>query len=106
MLAKLRTFTLSGIDAVPVDVEVDVSKGAIPRTVIVGLPDQAIKESTHRMERALVNSGFERPRDRVVINLAPAELPKQAATFDLPMALGMLAASGQLATELLEETRL
>ena len=100
MLAKLQTFSLLGISAVPVEVEVDVSPRAMPKTVLVGLPEAAVKESTHRVERALVNSGFERPRDRIVINLAPAELPKQAASFDLPIALGILAASNQMAPEL------
>ncbi len=76
MLAKLHTFSLLGIDALPVEVEVDVSPGALPKTVLVGLPEQAVKESTHRIERAMVNSGFVRPQDRVVINLAPAEMPK------------------------------
>ncbi len=99
MLAKLRTFSLVGIEALPVEVEVDVSPGALPKTVLVGLPEAAVKESTHRVERALVNSGFQRPQDRVVINLAPAELPKQAASFDLPITLGMLAGSGQIASE-------
>ena len=74
MLAKLQTFSMLGIDALPVEVEVDVSPGALPKTVIVGLPDQAIKESTHRIERAMVNSGFVKPQDRIVINLAPARL--------------------------------
>src|SRR5262245_35849598 len=100
MLAKLRTFSLVGIDAVAVDVEVDVSAAAMPKTVLVGLPEAAVKESTHRVERAIVNSGFVRPVDRVVINLAPAELPKQAASFDLPITLGILAGSGQIASEL------
>ena len=95
MLAKLHTFSLLGIDALPVEVEVDVSPGALPKTVLVGLPEEAVKESTHRIERAMVNSGFVRPQDRVVINLAPAELPKQAGSFDLPIALGILAGSGQ-----------
>lgn len=103
MLAKLHTFSLLGIEAVPVEVEVDVSPGAIPKTVLVGLPEAAVRESTHRVGRALVNSGFERPQDRVVINLAPAELPKQAASFDLPITLGLLAASGQLFSERFEE---
>ncbi len=102
MLAKLRTFSLCGIEAIPVDVEVDLSPSPLPKTVLVGLPDQAVRESTHRVERALVNSGFERPHDRVVINLAPAELPKQAASFDLPISLGMLVGSGQFASESLE----
>ena len=100
MLAKLNTFALVGIDAVPVVVEVDVSPGAIPKTVLVGLPELAVKESTHRVERALVNCGYQRPMDRVVINLAPAELKKDAGSFDLPIALGLLAASRQLATDL------
>jgi magnesium chelatase family protein len=71
VLAKLRTFSLVGIDALPVEVEVDVSPCALPKTVLVGLPEAAVKESTHRVERAIVNSGFLRPQDRVVINLAP-----------------------------------
>ena len=99
MLARLQTFSLLGIDAVPVDVEVDVSTGALPSTVLVGLPDPAIRESTHRVARAMVNSGFNRPNDRIVINLAPAEMPKQAATFDLPITLGILAGSGQFSSE-------
>jgi magnesium chelatase family protein len=103
MLAKLHTFSLLGIDALPVEVEVDVSPGALPKTVLVGLPEQAVKESTHRIERAMVNSGFVRPADRVVINLAPAELPKSAGSFDLPIAVGILAGSGQLKSELLQQ---
>jgi magnesium chelatase family protein len=70
MLAKLKTYSLLGIDALPV--EVDVSPSGLPKTVLVGLPEAAVKESTHRVERAIVNSGFQRPQNRVVINLAPA----------------------------------
>ena len=103
MLAKLHTFSLVGIDALPVEVEVDVSPGALPKTVLVGLPEAAVKESTHRVERAMVNSGFMRPQDKIVINLAPAELPKNAASFDLPISLGMLAGSGQLQSDLFEK---
>lgn len=102
MLARLKTFTLLGIDAMPVDVEVDISPAAMPKTILVGLPDTAVKESTHRVERAIVNSGYIRPSDRVVINLAPGDLQKQAASFDLPVALGVLAGSGQLSAEQLE----
>lgn len=100
MLAKLNTFSLLGIDALPVEVEVDVSPAAMPKVILVGLPEAAVKESIHRIERALVNSGYVRPQNRVVINLAPAELPKQAASFDLPIALGMLASSGQLNSDI------
>jgi magnesium chelatase family protein len=103
MLAKLNTFSLLGIDALPVEVEVDVSPGALPKTVLVGLPEQAVKESTHRIERAMVNSGFVRPQDRCVINLAPAEMPKSAGSFDLPIAVGLLAGSGQFKSELFDQ---
>ncbi|HEV7281003.1 MAG TPA: YifB family Mg chelatase-like AAA ATPase [Pirellulaceae bacterium] len=99
MLAKLKTYSLFGIDALDVEVEVDVSTGALPKTVVVGLPEGAVKESIHRVERAIVNSGFERPHHRIVINLAPADLPKQAASFDLPITLGILAGSGQFTSE-------
>lgn len=103
MLSKLKTFSLVGIEAVPVEVEVDVSSAAMPKTVLVGLPEAAVRESTHRVERALANSGFERPQDRIVINLAPAELPKQAASFDLPMSIGLLIASGQISSDKLND---
>lgn len=62
MLAKLFTFSLFGIDAKPVEVEVDISPGAMPKTILVGLADAAVKESTHRVERALVNSGYDAAR--------------------------------------------
>ena len=71
-LAKLNTFSLLGIEAKAVEVEVDVSPRAMPKTILVGLPEAAVRESTHRCERAIINSGFTRPADRVVINLAPA----------------------------------
>src|SRR4051812_31989148 len=103
MLAKLQTFSLVGIEAVPVEVEVDVSPGAIPKTILVGLPEAAVRESTHRVERAIVNSGFIRPQDKVVVNLAPADLPKNAASFDLAITLGILVGSGQLASEKLSQ---
>ena len=103
MLAKLKTFSLVGIDALPVEVEVDVSPSGLPKTILVGLPEQAVKESTHRVERAIVNSGFQRPQNRVVINLAPADLPKEAASFDLPIALGILAGSGQITAERMKQ---
>lgn len=99
MLAKLLTYSLYGIDARPVEVEVDISPAAMPKTILVGLAEAAVKESTHRIERALVNSGYTRPVDRIVINLSPADFPKDAASFDLPIGLGFLLASGQLSSE-------
>lgn len=103
MLTKLHTFSLLGIDALPVEVEVDLSSASLPKTILVGLPEQAVKESTHRCERALANAGFSIPHDRLVINLAPAELPKQASSFDLPISLGILIVSGQLQSDCLEQ---
>jgi magnesium chelatase family protein len=99
MLAKLASYTLIGIDATPVEVEVDVSFSSAPKTVLVGLAETAVKESTHRVERAIVNSGYRRPIDRVVINLAPADLKKDAGGFDLPIALGFLIGNGQVAID-------
>lgn len=98
MLAKLNTFALVGIEAVPVEVEVDAAAG-LPKTVLVGLPELAVKESVHRIERALANLGYDRPAGRTVVNLAPADLKKDASAFDLPIAMGMLAATGQLKPE-------
>ena len=103
MLAKLKTFSMLGINAMPVEVEVDVSARAMPKTILVGLPEAAVRESTHRVERAIINSGFVRPSDRIVINLAPAELPKQAATFDLPISIGILIGSGQFTSDRLAD---
>lgn len=96
MLSRLATYTLLGIEAMPVEVEVDISPGALPKTILVGLAEAAVKESTHRIERALVNSGYRRPMDRVVINLSPADLPKDAASLDLPIALGLLISDEQI----------
>ena len=98
MLAKLTTYALVGIDALPVEVEVDTAHG-LPKTILVGLPETAVKESVHRIERALANLGYQRPSGRTIINLAPADLRKDAGGFDLPIALGMLVATGQLMPE-------
>lgn len=99
MLAKLHSFSLLGIEARQVEVEVDISPASMPKVILVGLAEAATKESTYRIERALSNSGYNRPVDRVVINLSPADLPKDAASLDLPIALGTLTASGQLDSE-------
>lgn len=101
-LAKLQTYTLVGIDAVAVETEVDVAETGLPGFVLVGLPDSTVKESQHRVERAIVNCGYRKPASRVVINLAPADLRKDAAWFDLPIALGLLAATGQMPTDVFD----
>lgn len=102
MLAKLNTFALLGIDAVPVEVEVDNSQALMPKTVIVGLPEASVRESIHRIERALFNLDYAIPEGRTVINLAPADLRKDAGAFDLPIALGMLLATRQMRPEQIE----
>ncbi len=102
MLAKLNTFALVGIDAIPVEVEVDNSYAMMPKTLIVGLPEASVRESIHRIERALFNLDYSIPEGRTVINLAPADLRKDAGAFDLPMALGMLAATNQIRPDQME----
>src|SRR5205809_4125919 len=99
MLAKLRTFALLGIDAVPVEVEVDAVPANMPKTILVGLPEMAVRESVHRIERALANLGYARPTGRTIINLAPADLKKDAGAFDLPISLGILVATRQLSPD-------
>jgi magnesium chelatase family protein len=96
MLSTLRTATVVGIDACQVQVEVDVSFG-LPGFTMVGLPDTSVRESRDRVRSAIRNSGFEFPPHRVTVNLAPADLRKAGAAFDLPIALGILAASGGIA---------
>jgi magnesium chelatase family protein len=103
MLAKLNTFALVGIDAVPVEVEVDNSPSNFPKTILVGLPEASVRESIHRIERSLCNLGYQLPDGRTVINLAPADLRKDAGAFDLPIALGLLIATRQLRPEQLDD---
>ena len=100
MLATARTFTLDGIAARPVRVEVDVHRG-LPAFSIVGLPDAAVREARERVRAALVNCGFEFPLRRIVANLAPASLRKAGPGIDLAIAAALLTASGQLSWEAL-----
>lgn len=100
MLATARTFTLDGISARPVRVEVDVHRG-LPGFAIVGLPDAAVREARERVRAALVNCGFEFPLRRIVVNLAPASLRKAGPGLDLAIAAALLSASGQLDWEAL-----
>lgn len=93
MLASFRTAAVFGIDAHPVFVEVDVSFG-MPGFTMVGLPDASVRESRDRVRSAIRNSGFEFPPHRITVNLAPADIRKAGASFDLPIALGILAAQG------------
>ncbi len=102
MLAKVLSFGLLGIEAYPVEIEVDVSPG-LPAVTVVGMADTSVKESKERVKAAIKNSGFCWPDDRITINLAPSEIKKEGVAFDLPIALGILAASRQLNTEKLED---
>lgn len=103
MACVVGSGTLSGVDGVPVSVEVDLLR-RIPCVVIVGLPGSAVRESADRVRSAIQAAGLEFPRKRVVINLAPADLRKSGAGFDLPIAVGILAASAQVPPEKLSET--
>ena len=94
-LAVLISRSLAGVRALPVTVETHLS-GGMPRVNIVGLPDTEVREAGERVRAAIMNSNFEFPARRVTINLAPADLPKEGSRFDLPMALGILAAAGQI----------
>jgi magnesium chelatase family protein len=93
MLASLRTAAVFGVEACPVHVEVDVSFG-LPSFTMVGLPDASVRESRDRVRTAIRNSGFEFPAHRITVNLAPADVRKAGSAFDLPIALGILAAHG------------
>jgi magnesium chelatase family protein len=95
MLARIRSAAVLGIDAYLVDVETDIATG-LPSFTTVGLPQGAVKEGRERVGAALVNSGFELPLRRITVNLAPADIRKEGSAFDLPIALGILSATGQL----------
>ena len=101
MLARARSVALIGVDAVPVEVEVDVSNG-LPAFTVVGLPDQAVSEARERVRAAVRNAGLPFPAARITVNLAPADLRKEGPLYDLPIALGVLAAQEVLPASALE----
>ena len=101
-LAVVFSRALSGLDAPLVRVEVNAG-GGLPCTNIVGLPEKEVRESRDRVRAALANAGFDWPAGRITVNLAPADLPKESGRFDLPIAIGILAASGQVRTRLLAD---
>lgn len=103
MLAIVKSCALVGVEAVEVDVEVDIQKG-MPSITMVGLPSTAVKESKDRVRSAIKNCGLRYPGTRVTVNLAPADLRKEGPAYDLPIALGILAASGQLPLDALDGT--
>jgi len=101
VLASLRSAAVFGVEALAVIVEVDVSFG-LPVFTMVGLPDASVRESRDRVRTAIRNSGFEFPGHRITVNLAPADIRKAGASYDLPIALGVLAASGVVEPRLLD----
>jgi len=100
MLSKVISAAVLGIDAYPVEVEVDIASRGLPFFSTVGLPDAAVKESKERVRAALKNTGFDFPLKQVVVNLAPADIKKEGSAFDLPIAIGMLIAEGVLTQEM------
>ena len=101
MLARVITFAVEGVDARRVWVEADIRLG-LPAFTVVGLADKAVREARERVRAALVNSGYEFPLRRITVNLAPAYLRKVGPAFDLPLAVALLVASGQLEAETVE----
>lgn len=95
MLAKVFSFSLTGIETYPIEIEVDVCRG-LPAVTLVGLADTSIRESKERVKSAIKNSGFDWPGERITISLAPSDIKKEGTCFDLAIALGILAATQQL----------
>jgi len=96
MLAKVTSGAVVGMECVPVEVEVDVSSRSLPSFQVVGLGDKAVDESRERVRSAIKNSGLDFPKHKITVNLAPADLPKEGAVYDLPIALGLLLANESL----------
>src|SRR3990167_9298613 len=100
MLAKVNSSAVVGLDAVPVEVEVDISQRGLPSFTIVGLPDKAVEEAKERVRSAILNSGAKFPDHRITVNLAPADLPKEGPSYYLPIALGILLADEQITSDI------
>ena len=102
MVTHVRTVALVGIEARPVDVQVQLSSG-LPAFTLVGLPDKAVAESRERVRAALTGIGLALPPKRITVNLAPADLPKEGSHYDLPIALGLMAACGAIPADILSD---
>lgn len=96
MLVKIPSIANIGLETVPIDVEVDVASAGFPGFTIVGLASKAVEEARERVKTAIINSKLDFPGRKITVNLAPADLPKDGAAYDLPIAIGVLLASGQL----------
>lgn len=99
MLAKVLSGATVGLSGVPIEVEVDIAAGGLPAFALVGLPDKAVEEAKERVRSALKNSGADFPPRRITVNLAPADLPKEGPAFDLPIAVGLMGALGEIPLE-------
>jgi magnesium chelatase family protein len=104
MLSKVLSGVTIGLKGVLIEVETDVSQRGLPTFIIVGLPSKAVDEAKDRVRTAIINTSFEMPDSRVTVNLAPADIPKQGSSFDLPIAIGILAASGMIEKNSLENS--
>jgi magnesium chelatase family protein len=102
MLAKVNSAALYGIDALRVEVEIDLASG-LPQLATVGLPEGAVKESKDRIRAAVRNCGYTFPTKRITINLAPADIKKEGSAYDLPMAVGILVAEGLIESKLIND---
>ncbi|MEO8755908.1 MAG: magnesium chelatase domain-containing protein, partial [Casimicrobiaceae bacterium] len=103
MLATALSSALQGIDGLLIEVEVDLASAGLPHFAVVGLPEGAVRESLDRVRSAMRNSGYRMPRHPVTVNLAPADVRKEGSAFDLPIAVGILAADGALPSAILRE---
>ncbi len=99
MLAKVFAGATVGVDGVLIEVEVDVANRGFPTFTIVGLPNKAVDEAKDRVRTAIIHMSYEMPDSRITVNLAPANIPKTGSSFDLPIAVGILAASGFIERE-------
>lgn len=104
MLSRVYSGAVVGLEGVLIEVEVDVASHGFPTFTIVGLPTKAVDEAKHRVRAAIINKDFQMPDSRITVNLAPADLPKEGSSFDLPIAIGILASSGSIDRELLKDS--
>ncbi|MEG6552556.1 magnesium chelatase domain-containing protein, partial [Desulfocurvibacter africanus] len=101
MIATIATSALMGIDALPVALEIDFSRQGLPAFVMVGLAEGAVREAKERAFSALKSSGYKLPPARITVNLAPADVRKEGSAYDLPLAVGLMAAAGIIPTDAL-----
>jgi len=104
MLSKVLSGTTIGLNGVLIEVETDVSQRGLPTFIIVGLPSKAVDEAKDRVRSAIINTSFDMPDSRVTVNLAPADIPKEGSGLDLPIAIGILAASGMIEKDILKDS--